>query len=66
MRLRIVIKTDNTGETLAATKVKVSTNPEDVRNAKEEAAQLVDEAVNLLIKRALQPLKENELREVIL
>lgn len=65
MKLRILIQTDNTGETLVHEKVEISTNPEHIRLAKAVAEEAVEHAVDLLVERALAPLERNELREVI-
>ncbi len=66
MKLRIIIQTDNTGETLVYEKVDISTNPDHIRLAKAVAEEAVEHAVDLLIERAVAPLECNELREVIL
>lgn len=53
MKLVIEVRLDRTGETLARDKVEISTNPEHIRAAKLEAAVLIEDAVNILLERAL-------------
>jgi len=55
MMFKIKVESAETDEVLSAARVVISTNPEDIRAAKAEAAQLVEDAVNVLLERALGP-----------
>lgn len=52
MKIRIEILTA-AGDLLATDAVEISTNPDHIRAAKLEAAALVEEAVNVLLERAV-------------
>ena len=65
MKLTIAVGLDSTHEVITWDSVPISTNPEQIRAAMDRASVLVQEAVDVLIERALAPLERNELREVI-
>lgn len=54
MKIRIDVCTES-GELLATDEVEISTHPETIRAAKMQAGVVVEDAVNMLIEKAVTP-----------